>query len=81
MNVSSNIEYPLEYFIEIEGQSFLIGRLTIHLMDKGFWVSVDIVQNESKKIWAHAGDLYGINDLDEVTYCAVQLLADYLKKS
>eukprot|EP01030_Chromulinospumella_sphaerica_P007288 gene7288-7131_t len=34
-------------------------------MNASFWVEIDIVQKESKKIYAHVGNVYGISELDE----------------
>jgi hypothetical protein len=76
MNIT---EFPAEYFVKLEGNEFLLGRLSINKMNSSYWVEIDIVQKESKKIWAHAGDLYGINELDEAVDRSVQLLSDYLK--
>jgi hypothetical protein len=73
-------EFPAEYFVELVGEDFLVGRLSINKMNHNFWVEVDIVQKESKKIWAHVGDVHGVSELDEATYQSVQLLSDYIKK-
>jgi hypothetical protein len=77
MNIS---EFPAEFFIKLEGQEFLLGRLSINKMNSSFWVEIDIVQKESKKIWAHVGNLYGISELDEAVDRSVQTLADFLQK-
>jgi hypothetical protein len=73
-------EFPAEYFIKLEGQDFLLGRLSINKMNDSFWVEIDIVQKESKKIWVHVGNLYGISELDEAVDRSVQSLSDYLHK-
>jgi len=73
-------EYPKEFFVELSGEEFLVGRLMINKMNQHFWVEVDIVQKESKKIWAHVGDIHRALDFDDATYQSVQLLSDYLKK-
>jgi len=73
-------EFPAEFFVELKGEEYLVGRLSVNKMNKNFWVEVDIVQKESKKIWAHVGDIHNVPDLDEATYQSVQLLSDYLKK-
>jgi hypothetical protein len=70
----------MEYFVELKGEEYLVGRLTINKMNQSFWVEIDIVQKESKKIWSHVGDLHGISEFDEATYRSVQMLSDYLKK-
>ncbi|AUN98026.1 hypothetical protein DOM21_11135 [Bacteriovorax stolpii] len=72
-------EFPAEYFIKLEGQDFLLGRLSINKMNKSFWVEVDIVQKESKKIFAHVGNLYNVADLDEAITSSVQMLSKYVK--
>ncbi|MGZ3809946.1 MAG: hypothetical protein ACXVLQ_19210 [Bacteriovorax sp.] len=73
-------EFPAEFFVKLEGQDFLLGRLSINKMNASYWVEIDIVQKESKKIWAHVTDLYGIAELDEAVDRSVQALSDFLKK-
>ena len=72
-------EFPAEFFIKLEGQDFLLGRLSVNKMNGSYWVEVDIVQRESKKIWAHVDNLFGISELDEAVDRSVQRLSDYLK--
>ena len=72
-------DFPKELFIKLEGQEFLEARLSINEMKSSYWVEVDIVQKESRKIWAHVGNLYNVPDEDEAIYKAVQLTADFLK--
>lgn len=72
-------EFPAEYFIKLEGQEFLLGRLSINKMNSSFWVEIDIVQKESKKIFAHVGNLYNVADLDEAVTSSVQMLSKYIK--
>lgn len=76
MNIT---EFPAEFFLKIEGQEFLLGRLSINKMNTSFWVEIDIVQKESKKIWVHVTDLYDIRELDEAVDRSVQALSDYFK--
>lgn len=73
-------EFPAEYFLKLEGNDFLLGRLSINKMTNSYWVEIDIVQKESKKIWAHVGDLHGISDVDEAIVRSVQTLSEFLKK-
>jgi hypothetical protein len=72
-------EFPKEIFLKLEGQEFLEGRLTINQLKSSFWVEVDLVQIESRKIWVHVGDLHNIASEDEATYRSVQMLSDFLK--
>ena len=71
-------EFPAEFFVKLEGQEFLLGRLSVNKMNQSFWVEIDIVQKESKKIWAHVGNLYGISELDEAMDQSVQTLSNFL---
>ena len=71
-------EFPAEYFIKLEGQDFLLGRLSINKMNDSYWVEIDIVQKESKKIFAHVGNLYNTKDLDEAVTSSVQMLSSYI---
>ncbi len=71
-------EFPAEYFIKLDGQDFLLGRLSINKMENSFWVEIDIVTKESKKIYAHVGNLYNISDIDEAITSSVQMLSTYV---
>lgn len=73
-------EFPAEFFVKLEGNDFLLGRLSINKMNSSYWVEIDIVQKESKKIYAHVGNVYNISELDEAVDRSVQTLADYLKE-
>ncbi|MEA9357982.1 hypothetical protein SHI21_17250 [Bacteriovorax sp. PP10] len=76
MNIT---EFPAEYFIKLDGQDFLVGRLSINKMNSSYWVEIDIVTKESKKIFAHVGNLYNTADLDEAVNRSVEMLAKYVK--
>ncbi len=73
-------EFPSEFFVELNGQEYLLGRLSINKMNGSFWVEIDIVTKESKKIFAHVGDLYNVADLDEAITQSVQKLSQYVTK-
>jgi len=72
-------EFPAEFFVKLEGNEFLLGRLSVNKMNSSYWVEIDIVQKESKKIFAHVGNVYNISELDEAVDRSVQTLSDYLK--
>jgi hypothetical protein len=74
-------EFPAEFFIKLDGQDFLLGRLSVNKMNQSFWVEIDIVQKESKKIFAHVGNLYGISELDEALDLSVQSLSNYVSRN
>ncbi len=73
-------EFPCEYFLKLEGQDFLLGRLSINKMNTSFWVEIDIVTKDSKKIYAHVGNLYNLTDLDEAITNSVQMLSAFVSK-
>jgi len=59
-------EFPSEHFIELQGLSpYLVGRLIIQQTDIGFDTEIDIVLNESGKIYKHITVLYGSSDFRE----------------
>jgi hypothetical protein len=74
-------EFPAEYFIKLEGQDFLLGRLSINKMNSSYWVEIDIVTKESKKIYAHVGNLYNMTDVDEAITSSVQMLSSYVGRT
>jgi len=76
----NKIEFPCEYFLKLEGQEFLLGRLSINKMNGSFWVEIDIVTKDSKKIYAHVGNLYNQTDLDEAITNSVQKLSGFVSK-
>jgi hypothetical protein len=76
MNIT---EFPAEFFVKLEGQEFLLGRLSVNKMNSSYWVEIDIVQKESKKIYAHVGNVYNVSELDEAVDRSVQTLADFLR--
>ncbi len=76
MNIT---EFPAEYFIKLDGLDYLLGRLSINKMNESYWVEIDIVTKESKKIYAHVDNLYNTADLDEAVNRSVEILAKYLK--
>ncbi len=76
MNIT---EFPAEYFIKLDGQDFLLGRLSINKMNNSYWVEIDIVTKDSKKIFAHVDNLYNTVDLDEAVNRSVEILAQYVK--
>lgn len=71
-------EFPAEYFVELIGEDFLVGRLLINKINEKFWIEIDIVQIESKKIWAHVGDVRSESDLDDALSNSVQMLSSFL---
>ncbi len=77
-------EFPQEHYIELTGLSpFLVGRITIYEQLLGrfanFNVEIDIVQNETGKIYNHVRSLYNQPEAREALDLAVQYLKEYLE--
>ncbi len=77
-------EYPIDYFVPLNGQEYLLGRITLNKANRGahdvFNVEIDLVQRESKKIWRHVENLYHIPDEREAIELAMQKLSEFVRK-
>lgn len=73
-------EYPLEFFIKLEGNENFLGRLTVNIAKDGHFCEVDIVQAESRKIFHHVKNLYGLPDQFEAIESGRRTLAMFLQK-
>jgi hypothetical protein len=78
-----NKEYPIDYFVPLTGDEFLLGRITVNklMLAKGqaFNVEIDLVQSESRKIWRHIQNLYQIPDEQEALELAMQKLSEFVR--
>ncbi len=72
------IEYPQDFFINIDNDQHRLGRITLNLHSDGFVVEIDIVQKESRKIWHHVDTLYKLENNDDALQLAVQRLSQFL---
>ncbi len=71
--------YPQEHLIELSGLSpYLVGRIVIMEMDSVYNVEIDIIQNESGKIYNHVRSIFNEPDPREALDLSVQYLKDYL---
>ncbi len=68
-----------EFFVEITGEPFHLGRLVIFSDRDKFNVDIDLVEKESKKIFHHIGRLYQLEREDAVEL-AMQKLSHFLNK-
>lgn len=75
----SKKEYPSEHFVPLEGEPYLVGRLTLNKVHNGLSVEIDIVQKEGLKIFRSVDRLYGIDSDDEALDLGVQKLSEFLK--
>lgn len=79
-----NVDYPKDFYVCLDGEDFLDGRLIVNSTKKGFSVEITLVQKESRKIQKHIGTLYCLENEREAIDRGVQQLARFiteLKKS
>ena len=77
MYLESN--YPQEHLIELSGLSpYLVGRIVIMEIGSVYNVEIDIIQNESGKIYNHVRSIFNEPDPREALDLSVQYLKDYL---
>lgn len=76
--MSQRIEYPQDFFVNIESDIHRLGRITLNLHRDGYTVEIDIVQRESRKIWHHVDTLYKLEAHDDALQIAVQRLSRFL---
>ena len=73
-------DYPVEKYIELENNPYLIGRIVIHHINNEFNAEVDIIHRESHKIFRHVDILYRQYSSEEALITGVQRLRTFLEK-
>lgn len=71
--------YPKEHFVRIENEPNFLGRITVNHVFGQFNAEIDIVQEESRKIFKHVNILYNKEDEQEAIDAAMQVLARFLR--
>jgi hypothetical protein len=71
-------EYPEENYIELENNPYLMGRITIHAVKENYHAEVDIIHQESHKIFKHVGIIYRQSSPEEALITGVQRLRTFL---
>jgi serine phosphatase RsbU (regulator of sigma subunit) len=72
--------YPVEKYIELERNPYLLGRITIHHVKEDFHAEVDIIYQESHKIFKHIDIVYRQYSAEEALIIGVQRLRTFLEK-
>lgn len=75
-----NKEYPQEFYINLENNENLQGRISVNLISQKFCYEVDIVFRESKKIFKHVGREYDFEDEKDAVDHGVMYLSKFLSK-
>jgi hypothetical protein len=71
-------DFPLEKYIDLENNPYLLGRVTIHQVKDLFHAEVDIIHRESHKIFKHVGIIYHQHSSEEALITGVQRLRLFL---
>ena len=71
--------YPLEKYIELENNPYLLGRITINQVKDEFIAEVDIIHRESHKIFKHVEIIYRQYSAEEALITGVQRLRAFLE--
>jgi hypothetical protein len=71
-------EFPLEKYLELENNPYLIGRIIIHQIKDHYNAEIDIIHKESHKIFKHVDILYQLQSLDEAIISGIQRLRNFL---
>lgn len=71
-------DYPIEKYIELENNPYLLGRITINQVKDYFHAEVDIIHKESHKIFKHVDIVYQQYSAEEAVIVGVQRLRMYL---
>jgi hypothetical protein len=73
-------DFPVEKYIDLENNPYLLGRVTIHHVRDEFHAEVDIIHKESHKIFKHVDIIYHQHTSEEAVISGVQRLRLFLDK-
>ena len=73
-------DFPVEKYIDLENNPYLMGRITIHHVKEDFHAEVDIIHRESHKIFKHVDIVYRQQSSEEALIVGVQRLRQFLEK-
>lgn len=72
-------DFPIEHYIELDNNPYLLGRISINQVKEQFHAEVDIIHKESHKIFKHVGMIYDEQSSEEALIVGVQKLRSYLE--
>lgn len=70
--------FPIEKYIDLENNPYLLGRLTVHEVKDSYHVEVDIIHKESHKIFKHIDIMYNQYGYEDALISGVQRLRRFL---
>jgi glutathionyl-hydroquinone reductase len=72
-------EFPQDFYVELTGLSpDYVGRITIYQNGSKYNLEIDIVQNESGKIYTHVDSLYDRSDARDSVDFSMHILKKFL---
>lgn len=72
--------YPVEKYIDLENNPYLMGRIIINQVKDRFNAEVDIIHRESHKIFRHVDIIYNELSEEEALISGVQRLRTFLEQ-
>ncbi len=72
-------DYPVEKYIELENNPYLLGRISVHHIHDHFNAEVDIIHRESHKIFKHVTIIYHQYSPEEALITGIQRLRTFLE--
>jgi hypothetical protein len=72
-------DYPVEKYIDLENNPYLLGRITVHQVKDDYHAEVDIIHKESHKIFKHVDIIYRQYSAEEALITGVQRLRKFLE--
>jgi hypothetical protein len=71
--------YPIEKYIDLENNPYLLGRITVTQVQDEFVAEVDIIHRESHKIFKHIDIIYRRPNGEEALIEGIQKLKVFLE--
>jgi hypothetical protein len=72
-------DYPVEKYIDLENNPYLMGRIILNQVKDEFSAEVDIIHRESHKIFKHVDIIYRQHSAEEALIVGVQRLRTFLE--
>ncbi len=71
-------DFPVEKYIDLENNPYLMGRITINQVKENFNAEIDIIHRESHKIFKHVDIVYNQYSAEEALIVGVQRLRNFI---
>lgn len=72
-------DYPVERYIDLENNPYLLGRVVVHHVKNDYHAEVDIIHRESHKIFKHIDIIYQQQSAEEALISGIQRLRKFLE--